>query len=84
MKRLILCLAVLACTGCASQRQFAYSSDEGKKCYFTCKSSWSACKAKCQDILCRQSCNDSEGFCMDACSDVKESGAPTSTMIPQK
>lgn len=72
MRSFTIVIVLLVTTGCAAQHHFEWSSDQGEKCFYTCKAKWSECKSRCVNIFGLQACDDSEFYCMKACPDLKQ------------
>lgn len=68
MFAVMLAMMVSACAG----PEFRYTSDVGKKCFYSCKARHSECQSGCSGIKCMNDCRDAQTYCMFACDDVEE------------
>ncbi len=71
MKGCLLFLLLLLVSGCVGHKQYTWSSDQGKRCYYTCESDMWQCSAYCKySYSCKSSCNNAADACMMACPDL--------------
>lgn len=69
--KILIAMAVIVISGCAPTFQF--TTDTGKKCFYSCKSSGASCKSQCfGSLACVLGCGESETYCMRACDGVEE------------
>lgn len=69
----LILLVTLLLTGCASTTpQFKWTTDTGKRCFYTCKSNHATCYAGSYDIYGLAACDKAETYCILACPDVIE------------
>jgi hypothetical protein len=72
-KFLVIFVFGMILSGCASAKpQFQWTSDTGKKCFYTCKSNHATCYSRCFDIYGLAACDKAEKYCMLACPDLVE------------
>jgi hypothetical protein len=78
LKTILTLCALSTLAGCAGYpaRQYQWSSQQGKTCFYTCEKELHQCFSQCGSAIpCRDSCVNATYACRSACPDLIEISA---------